>query len=82
MLTTATSPNSCTDGIALARGVAAIVEEYPWLSANKSDYIVRAYPRMYLVLPKIPGEQTVGNEQPNAPVDKETCQVINVFLTS
>ncbi|WP_444895340.1 hypothetical protein [Microbulbifer sp. SSSA005] len=82
MLTTATTPNSCTDGIALLRGVTAIAAEYPWLSADKKDYIVRDYPRMYLVLPKIPGEQTVGNEKPNAAVDKESCQVINVFLSS
>ncbi|WP_444929483.1 hypothetical protein ACJJIF_16835 [Microbulbifer sp. SSSA002] len=82
MLTTATVPGSCTDGIALNRGVAAILEEYPWLSGDKKDYIVRPYPRMYLVLPKVPGQQMIGSEQPNAAVDKESCQVINVFLSS
>jgi len=82
MLTTTAVPNTCTDGIALLRGVSAIVAEYPWLSADKKDYLLRDYPRMYLVLPKIPGEQTVGNQQPNAAVDKASCQVINVFLSN
>ncbi|WP_444920865.1 hypothetical protein ACJJID_19365 [Microbulbifer sp. CnH-101-G] len=75
-----TTPNNCTDGIALARGVAAIAREYPWLSIDKKDYILRNYHRMYIIVPKNPDTNPNNGGMPTATVNKENCEVINVHL--
>ncbi|BBM00893.1 hypothetical protein [Microbulbifer sp. GL-2] len=80
LLATANPQNICTDGIALTRGVAAIAQEYPWQSNNIKDYIVRSYPRMYVVVPTKLDEKLRDGGSPTATVNKENCQVINVFL--
>ncbi|USD21940.1 hypothetical protein MJO52_02010 [Microbulbifer variabilis] len=80
MVMATTTPNNCTDGIALARGVAAIANEYPWLSANKKDYVLRNYHRMYIIVPKKPDTNIKGGGMPTATVSKENCEVINVHL--
>ncbi|MFA0812284.1 hypothetical protein [Microbulbifer epialgicus] len=77
-LLAATAPqNICSDGIALVRGVAAITAEYPWHSANKNDYLVRSYPRMYIIVPR---KLEIGGS-PTATINKEDCQVINIYLS-
>ncbi|GAB2893289.1 hypothetical protein ACCI51_10560 [Microbulbifer echini] len=80
LLSTATSQNTCTDGIALAKGVAAIFGEYPWYSHHEKDYVIRNYPKMYLVVPKKLNESLKAGGIPKATINKENCQVINVYL--
>ncbi|WHI50875.1 hypothetical protein P3339_21105 [Microbulbifer sp. MLAF003] len=80
LLATSATPDTCTDGLALARGVAAITYEYPWQSANKKDYLVRNYPRMYLIVLKKLDKKLKEGGSPTATVNKQNCQVINVYL--
>ncbi len=75
-----TTPNNCTDGIALARGVAAIAGEYPWLSVDEKDYLLHNYYRMYIIVPKNPDINLKGIGMPTATVNKENCEVINVHM--